>query len=195
MQFHVLLVLALTCVIGFGQETVQSPEVHADKTFTLRLSAPKASEVTVAGEWNLNKPQALSKDDKGVWTIKVGPVPPNIYIYTFNVDGVTITDPINPSVKAMERTGKEDTATSGQEGPSPCTGPTSLGHPGYDVRLTFASLKVALNTSRAGPSLPRTARGAIGIPGRGLPRRRPRAADPDQAARRRVQCPPQAGSG
>jgi hypothetical protein len=35
----------------------------------------------------------------------------------------------------------------------------SLGHPGYDVRLTFASLKVALNTSGAGPSSRRTARG------------------------------------
>jgi hypothetical protein len=58
--------------------------------------------------------------------------------------------------------GQEDTATSGQEGPSPCTGPTSLGHPGYDVRLTFASLKVALNTSGAGPSSRRTARGASG---------------------------------
>ena len=74
------------------------------RQFTLRLLAPKASEVTVAGEWNLNKPQALSKDDKGVWTITVGPVPPNIYIYTFNVDGVTITDPINPSVKLRART-------------------------------------------------------------------------------------------
>jgi pilus assembly protein CpaF len=37
-----------------------------------------------------------------------------------------------------------------------------LGHPGYDVRLTFASLNVALNTSGAGPSSRRTARGASG---------------------------------
>jgi enterochelin esterase-like enzyme len=104
MKFHLAFVLSLTCVIGLGQETLQSPELNADKTFTLRLLAPKASEVTVAGEWNLNKPQALSKDGKGVWTITVGPVPPNIYIYAFNVDGVTITDPINPSVKLRART-------------------------------------------------------------------------------------------
>ena len=62
----------------------------------------------------------------------------------------------------MECTGKEDTATNGQKGPSPCTGPASLGHPVYDVRLTFASLNVALSTSGAGPSSRRTARGAIG---------------------------------
>ena len=106
MKLPVLLIMALAvcATTGVAQDNLQSPEVHPDKTFTLRLSAPKASEVTVAGEWNLNKPQALTKDDKGVWTITVGPVPPNIYIYTFNVDGVTITDPINPSVKLRART-------------------------------------------------------------------------------------------
>ena len=62
----------------------------------------------------------------------------------------------------MECTGNEDTATSGQQGPSPCTGPASLGHPGYDVRLTVASLKVPLNTSGAGASSRRTARGPSG---------------------------------
>jgi enterochelin esterase family protein len=104
MKFHLGLVLALACVVGLAQESPQSPEVHPDKTVTLRLAAPKASEVTVAGEWNLNKPQPLTKDETGIWSITVGPVPPNIYIYTFNVDGVTMTDPINPSVKLRART-------------------------------------------------------------------------------------------
>ena len=97
------LVLGAACV-GLAQTPLQSPEVHSDKTVTFRLDAPKATDVTVSGEWNLNKPQALSKDSKGIWTITVGPIPPNIYIYTFSVDGLTVTDPINPSVKLRART-------------------------------------------------------------------------------------------
>lgn len=86
------------------QEAVQSPEVHPDKTVTLRLHAPKAAEVTVTGEWNLNKPQPLTKDGNGIWSATVGPIPPNIYNYTFSVDGVTMTDPVNPLVKLRART-------------------------------------------------------------------------------------------
>jgi enterochelin esterase family protein len=38
------------------------------------------------------------------YTANVGPVDPNIYIYVFNVDGMTITDPVNPYVKLRART-------------------------------------------------------------------------------------------
>ena len=48
-------------------DTVLSPEVFPDRRVTLRLRAPKAAEVTVAGEWTRagghpNDPQKLSKD-------------------------------------------------------------------------------------------------------------------------------------
>ena len=89
-------------------DTLQSPEVRADGTITFRLRAPKATEVTVAGEWTRanappNTPEKLTKDAAGVWSLTVGPVAPNIYIYAFTVDGVTITDPINPLVKLRAR--------------------------------------------------------------------------------------------
>jgi enterochelin esterase-like enzyme len=89
-------------------DTLQSPEVHADGTVTLRLRAPKAAEVTVAGEWSRanappNAPEKLVRDTTGIWSITVGPLPPNIYIYVFNVDGMTIVDPINPRVKLRAR--------------------------------------------------------------------------------------------
>ena len=87
--------------------TVVSPEVHPDRRITLRLHAPKATDVTVAGEWSepkANTPQKLTRDAAGLWSITVGPVEPNIYIYVFNVDGVTITDPVNPLVKLRART-------------------------------------------------------------------------------------------
>jgi enterochelin esterase family protein len=88
-------------------DTLQSPEVHPDGRVTFRLRAPRASEVAVAGEWTrpaANTPEKLTRDDKGVWSITVGPIEPNIYIYVFNVDGMTITDPVNPLVKLRART-------------------------------------------------------------------------------------------
>jgi enterochelin esterase-like enzyme len=90
-------------------DTLQSPEVHPDRTVTFRLRAPRAAEVTVAGEWTRpgappNTPEKLTRDAQGVWSITVGPLEPNIYIYVFNVDGATITDPINPLVKLRART-------------------------------------------------------------------------------------------
>ena len=96
-------------IAAFAQDPLVSPEVHSDRTITLRLRAPKATEVTVAGEWTRpdgkpNEPQKLTKGADGVWSATVGPVDPNIYIYVFNVDGMTITDPVNPYVKLRART-------------------------------------------------------------------------------------------
>src|SRR5256885_3392229 len=90
-------------------DTLQSPEVQPDRRVTFRLRAPRAAEVTVSGEWTRagappNTPEKLIRDIEGVWSITVGPLEPNIYIYVFNVDGATITDPINPLVKLRART-------------------------------------------------------------------------------------------
>jgi enterochelin esterase family protein len=88
-------------------DTLLSPEVRADRTVAFRLRAPKASEVTVTGEWMLDFPSnktALTKDRDGVWSVTVGPLVPNIYLYSFTVDGMTIGDPINPMVKLRART-------------------------------------------------------------------------------------------
>jgi enterochelin esterase-like enzyme len=88
-------------------DDLKSPEVHPDGRVTLRLRAPRAAEVAVAGEWThpvANAPQKLIRDAAGVWSITVGPLEPNIYIYVFNVDGMTITDPVNPLVKLRART-------------------------------------------------------------------------------------------
>jgi enterochelin esterase-like enzyme len=86
-------------------DTLRSPEVHPDHKVTLRLRAPRAQAVTVAGEWTHppNVAHPMTKDAQGVWSITVGPVEPNIYIYVLNVDGMTITDPVNPLVKLRAR--------------------------------------------------------------------------------------------
>ena len=41
----------------------------------------------------------LTKDEKGVWSITVGPLTPDFYSYTFHVDGVRTIDPKNAMIK------------------------------------------------------------------------------------------------
>jgi enterochelin esterase-like enzyme len=87
-------------------EALPSPEVHPDGRVTFRLHAPRASEVTVAGEWTRpqpNTPQKMTRDEQGTWSITVGPLEPNIYIYVFNLDGLTLPDPVNPIIKLRAR--------------------------------------------------------------------------------------------
>jgi enterochelin esterase family protein len=86
-------------------DTLKSPEVSADHHVTFRILAPKASEVTLTGDWLGTTPAPkLTKDDHGVWSITLGPFEPSIYIYSFTVDGVAIPDPINPRIKLRART-------------------------------------------------------------------------------------------
>jgi len=84
---------------------VVSPEVHPDHRVTFRIKAPKASEVTLTGDWlGKAEPPKLTKDDQGVWSVTLGPFEPSIYIYSFTVDGVPIADPINPRIKLRAST-------------------------------------------------------------------------------------------
>ena len=83
---------------GRGGPPVVSPEVNADKTVTLRFRAPNAKEVTVIGELD-GKTYPMTKDDNGIWSVKIGPLAPDVYNYQFNADGIVAMDPVNPSVK------------------------------------------------------------------------------------------------
>jgi enterochelin esterase-like enzyme len=101
-------VLALICSLMFAQQrppALRSPEVHADKTVTFRLQAPKATEATLNGDW-MPPPEkiALTKNDKGVWSVTLGPLASGISIYNFTVDALAIADPINPKMKLRART-------------------------------------------------------------------------------------------
>jgi enterochelin esterase-like enzyme len=79
---------------------VRSPEIHPDRRVTFRLYAPKATEVTVSGEFEVGAPaHTLTRDAQGIWSVTVGPFAPEIYEYDFIVDGVQMLDPRNPVVK------------------------------------------------------------------------------------------------
>ena len=77
-----------------------SPTIHEDNSVTFRISAPKAESVSVRGEM-ADKPLALEKNDSGLWTGTLAEVKPGIHGYSFVVDGVSIVDPGNPSLKPM----------------------------------------------------------------------------------------------
>jgi enterochelin esterase family protein len=107
-----VLVVAMAVLVqgGFAQQpaappvsrtpAVRSPEVHADRRVTFRIYAPRATEVTVSGEFEVGAPaHKLTKDAQGVWSVTVGPFEPEIYEYDFIVDGVQMLDPRNPAVK------------------------------------------------------------------------------------------------
>jgi enterochelin esterase family protein len=78
-------------------DTLKSTEVAADGKVTFRIYAPKADEVSVGGDFGSGG--KMTKDDKGVWSITVGPLSPDYYSYTFTVDGVRTVDPKNAMVK------------------------------------------------------------------------------------------------
>ena len=82
-----------------------SPEVHADRTVTFRVRAPKAAEVTLYGDWMpVGKTEAMTKSDDGVWSVTTSPLEANGHLYWFNLDGIAIADPVNPVIKLRQRT-------------------------------------------------------------------------------------------
>jgi enterochelin esterase-like enzyme len=79
---------------------LRSPEVHPDRRVTFRHRAPQADKVELAGEIvGLNSPREMKKDENGIWTVTIGPLEPEIYVYNFRVQGVNVTDPSNPWLK------------------------------------------------------------------------------------------------
>ena len=104
----VALVIAMfcICVTGICQPPrgpfVVSPEIHPDKTVTFRYLAPRAKIVKLSGQFQ-KSPVEMSKDSLGIWSITVGPIKPDIYPYSFQVDGVTVMDPANVAFFPNER--------------------------------------------------------------------------------------------
>jgi enterochelin esterase family protein len=79
---------------------VLSPEVLPDRRIAFRILAPQAQNVRLnAGDIpNLGPAAQLKKGENNVWETIVGPIDPGAYRYSFNVDGVTVIDPRNPSI-------------------------------------------------------------------------------------------------
>jgi enterochelin esterase family protein len=95
----ILLSLILAAAPWAGaQNNFTSPEVRPDRTVTFRFQAPNAAKVTVKGIDGVSATE-MTRDDKGLWSVTVGPLPPDIYSYVFSVDGADVLDPRNRHIK------------------------------------------------------------------------------------------------
>ena len=94
----------------FNSASVQSPVVNPDGTVTFNLYAPKAVKEEETGDFLPTQPiqiegygtydapgvAALTEGKNGVWTYTTGKLAPEMYSYTFNIDGMTgVKDPAN----------------------------------------------------------------------------------------------------
>jgi len=78
-----------------------SPEILPDSRVVLRVFSKDASAVTVTGEWQSGQggQETLARNDTGMFSITIGPLRPELYAYTFTVDGVRALDPNNINVR------------------------------------------------------------------------------------------------
>lgn len=94
-----LLVAGLSFTIAWAQAPAPliSPEVHPDRRVTFRLNAPNAQKVELRREGA--QPVPMQKDERGIWTVTVGPLEPDFYGYSLVADGVALLDPANHLMK------------------------------------------------------------------------------------------------
>ena len=76
---------------------ITSPVIEANRQVTFRLQAPDAKSVTVSGDFG--EDAAMKQGDDGVWSVTIGPLDPEMYVYYYTVDGVRLLDPSNSQTK------------------------------------------------------------------------------------------------
>jgi enterochelin esterase-like enzyme len=82
-----------------------SPEVSTERKITFRIHAPKAEAVRLSSSDipKTGRGVEMKKADNGVWEVSLGPIAPGAYRYNFNVDGLSVIDPRNPSTSESNR--------------------------------------------------------------------------------------------
>lgn len=94
------------CSLALGQPPrgpqVVSPQVNPDHSVTFRYLAPQARAVELSAQFE-KAALPMRKDAQGIWSVTTGPVKPDIYPYSFRVDGVTVMDPANVAFFPNER--------------------------------------------------------------------------------------------
>lgn len=79
-----------------GRQPVISPEIK-DSGITFRVSAPYADAVKLSGSWATGPGSTIDmkKDEAGLWSVTIPAPTPELYTYSFIVDGLSITDANN----------------------------------------------------------------------------------------------------
>ena len=78
---------------------IVSPEVLPDHRITFRIHAPKAAEAVLRFGDVDPKPYPMTKGEYGIWSVTIGPINPEIYLYYFTLDGAKTIDLSNPIMK------------------------------------------------------------------------------------------------
>ncbi len=76
---------------------VVSPEYNADGSATFRVLAPDAEKVEFECQM-FEGVKPMTKGERGVWSVTVKPDQPDIYPYSFIIDGTKIADPNNMEI-------------------------------------------------------------------------------------------------
>jgi enterochelin esterase-like enzyme len=104
-KFILTLCCSLLITAAFAQSNRQpaarllkSPEVSADGTVSFRFFAPNAKQVRLI--MDDAKQRLMVKDTAGIWSFSEH-FAPDIYRYTFSVDGNVLPDPNNPMIKPL----------------------------------------------------------------------------------------------
>ena len=66
-----------------------SPEVQTDRSITFRISAPTAAGVQLRFD---NKSYPMTKGGDGVWSVRVGPLAPEAYEYSYEIGGARVNN-------------------------------------------------------------------------------------------------------
>jgi enterochelin esterase-like enzyme len=129
-RIRVLVTILVVAVHAAGAQQgeralLRSPEVHSDGRVTVRLRAPNAQSVLFARDGA--PPAPMQRDSGGVWSLTTEPLPPDVYTYTFRIDGVSYPDPSNPAIKPVFKSAIGQSLVH-------VPGPSSLSWEASDVR-------------------------------------------------------------
>jgi enterochelin esterase family protein len=92
------LVTLLFASLAFAQTPkLQTHQVNPDGSITFRIIAPATSKVEVHVDV-LPESLEMTLGTDGLWSVTTPPLPPEIYSYSFNIDGHPIVDPTNTQV-------------------------------------------------------------------------------------------------
>jgi enterochelin esterase-like enzyme len=96
---------------------VKSAEILPDNSVIFRLLSKNAGSVSVSGDWmpGMGASVPMVKNDTNLWVLKTGPLKPELYSYTFLIDGVRVLDPNNPLVKRDGRRNESMFIVPGEE--------------------------------------------------------------------------------
>jgi enterochelin esterase family protein len=75
---------------------LQSHQINPDRTITFRYADPAATKVLLSID-AFPKPQPMTRDASGVWSVTTPMLPPDFYQYHFSADGMVRLDPLNPN--------------------------------------------------------------------------------------------------